>query len=536
MAGYKETPRQKMIAMMYLVLTALLALNVSKEMLDAFIVVNDSIELTNENFAQKLTETYDAFEKQYQINQNKVEPYWNKANEAKKLSDEMVEYINQLKYELIAATEKIPIDSARIIPVGSLKNKEDYSTTTNFFMGDSEDGSKGKGKELKQRIDDYRAKLMNLIDPKDQDKIKLGLKTDGKYHDANGMKQNWIQYNFFHTILAADVTIINKIITEVYNSEFDIVNFLLSDIDAVDFKYDKIDARVLPKTNYVFQGDEYEAEIIVAAYDTKQNPEVYYAEGVSELPVSQKDRARSIAGQSGMVKLKFPAQSLGLKKFAGFVSVKNGVGDINNYPFSDEYFVAEPSLTVSAIKMNVFYIGVDNPVAISVPGIPDESIEASISVGTLKRDPTSKTWVITVPSGQKETVISVDAMVDGKKKSMGSKTYRIKKLPDPIALIANKNDGPINRNLLVEAGAIIPKMPSDFEFDLNYKVMSFKMTMLLRGTEIWSDQSSDNKLTNDMINNIRSANKGQKIWFENIIVRGPDNIDRQLAPIVLTIN
>ena len=133
-------------------------------------------------------------------------------------------------------------------------------------------------------------------------------------------------------------------------------------------------------------------------------------------------------------------------------------------------------------------------------------------------------------------MISVNALVDGKKKSMGSKTYRIKKLPDPIALIANKNEGLINRNILVEAGAIVPKMPSDFEFDLNYKVISFKMTMLLRGTEIWSDQSSNNRLTIDMINNIRSANKGQKIWFENIIARGPDNLDRQLAPIILTIN
>jgi gliding motility-associated protein GldM len=536
MAGYKETPRQKMIAMMYLVLTALLALNVSKEMLDAFIVVNDSVELTNENFAQKLTETYGAFEKQYQINQNKVEPYWEKAKTAQTLSKEMVDYINQLKYELISITEKIPIDSAKVIPVGRLKNKEDYSTTTNFFMGDSEDGSKGKGKELLQKILEYRKNMLNLVDEKSRDKIRLGLQTDGKYHDASGLPQNWIQYNFFHTILAADITIINKIITEVYNAEFDVVNFLLDDIDAVDFKYDRIDARVLPKTNYVFQGDEYQAEIIVAAYDTKQNPEVYYAEGVSELPVSQKDRARSIAGQDGMVQLKFPTQSLGPKKYAGFVSVKNGVGEINYYPFSNEYFVAEPSLTVSAMKMNVFYIGVDNPVQISVPGIPEESIAPSISVGTLKRDPDGKDWIVTVPSGQKEVVISVEAQIDGKKKSMGSKTYRIKKLPDPVALIANKNEGLINRNILVAAGTIIPKMPDDFEFDLNYKIISFKMTMQLRGTEIWSDQASNNRLTESMMNNIKSANRGQKIWFENIIARGPDNIDRQLAPIILTIN
>jgi gliding motility-associated protein GldM len=403
-------------------------------------------------------------------------------------------------------------------------------------MGDSEDGSKGKGKELLQKIVDYRKNMMNLLNEKDWEKVRLGLQTNGKYHDASGLPQNWIQYNFFHTMLAADITIINKIITEVYNAEFDIVNFLLDDIDAEDFKYDKIDAKVLPKTNYVFQGDEYQAEIIVAAYDTKQNPDVYLMDGVDSLPVSQIGRARTIEGEKGKVKLKLPAQSLGLKKFAGIIRVKSGVGDVNNYFFNDEYFVAEPSLTVSAMKMNVFYIGVDNPVDISVPGVPDESIVPSISIGTLKRDPSSKNWIVTVPSGQKETVISVEAQIDGKKKGMGNKKFRIKKLPDPIALIANKNEGLINRNILVAAGAIIPKMPDDFEFDLNYKIMSFKMTMQLRGTEVWSDQSSSNRLTDNMMNNIRSANRGQKIWFENIIARGPDNIDRQLAPIILTIN
>jgi gliding motility-associated protein GldM len=535
MAGYKETPRQKMIAMMYLVLTALLALNVSKEMLNAFIVVNESVELTNKNFNQKLKEAYDAFELKYQNNQNKVRPFWEKAKQARAYSKELVDYIDQIKWELIARAEKISIDSAKKLKVADLKNKDDYDTPTNYFMKDSEDGSKGEGKELKRRIDEFKQNMLNLLDPEDRDKIKLGLKTDGVYHDADGMKQNWIQYNFYHTIMAADMAILNKIITEVYNAEFDIVNFLYSDIDAADFKYDKVEAKILPKTNYVFQGDKYEAEVIVAAYDTKQNPEVYIMEGVDSLPESEISRAKKLNGENGMVKIEMSGDQVGVKKFAGLIRVKSGVGDINTYFFHDEYIVAEPSLTVSAKKMNVFYIGVDNPVAISVPGVAEESIKPSISVGTLKRDPESKDWLVTVPGGKRETVISVKAVIDGKERDMGSKKFRIKKVPSPVALIANTNEGLINRNILVAAGAIIPKMPEDFEFDLNYKIMSFKMT-LQRGLDTWSRKSNNARLTEDMVRQIKSANRGQKVWFENIIARGPDNIDRQLAPIILTIN
>jgi len=535
MAGYKETPRQKMIAMMYLVLTALLALNVSKEMLDAFIVVNESVELTNENFNQKLEETYVVFENKYQNNQNKVKPYWDKAVQAKSLSNEMVTYIENIKWELISRTEKITVDSAKTVSVAEMKNKDDYDTPTNYFMRDSEDGSKGEGKELKRRIDEYRQQMLNLLDPEDRDRIKLGLQTDGQYQDVDGLELNWIQYNFFHTIMAADITILNKIITELYNAEFDVINFLLDDIDAEDFKYDKIEAKILPKTNYIFLGDEYEAEIIVAAYDTKQNPEVFLMQGVDSLPESEISRATPIEGEDGMVRISLPGESVGIKNYAGVVRVKGGVGDVNTYYFNEEYVVAEPSLNVSAKKMNVFYMGVDNPVAISVPGIVEESIIPSISIGTLERDTESDDWIVTVPQGQRETVINVMANVDGQQRDMGSKTFRIKKLPDPVALIANKNEGMVNRNILVAAGAIIPKMPDDFEFDLSYRITSFKMT-LQRGLEVWSDKSSNNRLTEDMIRQITSANRGQKVWFENIIARGPDNIDRPLAPIILTIN
>ncbi|NCA84803.1 MAG: gliding motility protein GldM [Clostridia bacterium] len=539
MAEYKETPRQKMIAMMYLVLTALLALNVSKEMLDAFVVVNESVELTNENFANKIDDTYLAFNKKYSNDPVKVKPYLDKAQQAKQMSGEMVAYITNLKYELIARTEKIPVDSARISKLGKLKNKDDYDTPTNFFMGDSEDGSKGYGSELKNKIDSYRQNMHELLSADERTMVKLGLKTDGKYEDANGERLNWVQYNFYHTILAADVAILNKIISEVYNAEFDIVNFLLDAVDAKDFKYDVIDAKVLPQKDYVFIGDEYKAEVIVAAYSTTQNPEVFLRMGVDSLPISQLSSARSIEGKGGKVKFTIPASSEGVQKYAGVIRVKSGTGTIQDYFFRNEFTVGRPATTISATKMNVFYIGVDNPVDISVPGVPIDQTRAEISYGTLKRNPQDDSWVVQVAKaptqGKNLVTISVFMQEGGKTKKMGETVFRLKNVPDPIAKIANQTEGNISKTALKYSSTIVAKMPDDFDFDLTFRVTSFDM-VYTRGETVMRETATGGNFTEKMLQYIDNARTGQRVTFEKIIARGPDGTDRHLNPINLTIN
>jgi gliding motility-associated protein GldM len=266
MAG-NQSPRQKLMGIMYLVFMALLALNVSKDVLNAFSVVNVSVLLTNENYARKLKDVYTAFEKDYNLNQNEVGPFWSKAKEAKQFSAEMVKYIEDLRDELISKTENISLDSARKTPLSKLNRKDDYTFPTNFLIGSSEDGSKGRSGELKKKIIEYRGNMLNLIDPKYWDQLKLGLETEGEYINTSGQKQGWEDHYFYDIPLAADIPILNKFITEVYNAELEVVNSLIYAISADDFKYDKIEAKVLPKTNYLFTGDPYEAEVIVAAYE-----------------------------------------------------------------------------------------------------------------------------------------------------------------------------------------------------------------------------------------------------------------------------
>ncbi len=535
MAGYKETQRQKMIAMMYLVLIALLALNVSKDVINAFIVVDENIIESNENLSQKLQDIYVNFEKNYQLNQIKVQPFWKKAEEAKLLSAEMIKYINNVRYELISKTEGISLDSAKNTSVRELKKKDNYTIPTNYFLGKSDDGSDGVAKKLKDKINEYRQKMLKLVDPKNIDNVNLGLITDGTYYNADGAEQNWETHFFYNTILAADIPILNKIISDIYNSEFDVVNLLHKSIGQEDFKFDRIEAKVLPKSNFVFTGDEYYAEIIVAAYDTTQSPEVYLLHGSDYLPITQYKQATLLDSKHGKIIINFPAGSEGTKKYAGFVRAKTGNGIVNYYHFNSEYVVAKPSYTISAKKMNVFYTGVNNPVSISISGIPKENLTTSISCGTLKRDPFGDDWIVNIPPDFTEAIINISANIDGVKRKLGSKKFRVKRLPDPIATIANKNSGVIDREIMIAAATLSPKMPDDFEFDYPFVISSFTMA-IQRGFRVYHFDSNNFYLTDEMTDQIKRANRGQNIVFENIVARDPDGIERTLSPIVLTIN
>ena len=335
MAGYKETPRQKMIGMMYLVLTALLALNVSKQMLDAFIVVNETMENTNTNFNKKLDNTIAKFKIQYQMNPNKVGPYWERAVKARKLSEGLANYIDSCKYTVVSKTEKIPYQNAKTLSLADCDKKENYDMPTNFFIGNSQDGSGGEARVLKNRIEAYKKQMVALLDPKYQGTMKIGLVTEGKFKDSYGEAQNWEMHNFYHTILAATVTILNQMKADVYNTEFDIVNNLYAEVSAEDWKFDAIRAKVIPKSSYVFIGDEYSAEILVAAYDTKANPNVRYVLGSDTLTPANFKNATPLQGEDGVVTLKLGGSQEGLKKFAGIIKILSPTGDTMVIHFHD---------------------------------------------------------------------------------------------------------------------------------------------------------------------------------------------------------
>ena len=533
MAGYKETPRQKMIAMMYLVLTALLALNVSKQILDAFVVVNESIELTNDNFSRKLDNTYAKFKIQYQLNPNKVGPYWDKAQVAHKLATDLNKYVDSIHVAIVKLTDGYDTwQEAKAVQLKDVKRKDSYDRTTTFFIGTSHDGSSGEARVMRDKIEVFKKKILDLVDPKYRNSIKIGLDTKGPFYDMDGTSQPWEMHQFYRTILAADVTILNKIKAEVYNAEFDVTNHLFSEVSAEDWKFDEIKAKVIAKSKYVFLGEEYQADILVAAYDSKSNPNVRYVLGSDTLLASNFKNATPLEGDQGKVTLKLAGSSEGLKKFAGIIKIVKPTGDTMVFHFKDEFIVAKPGLTISPTKMNVFYIGVENPVDISVPGGPEKVVPV-ISAGRIRAE--GKAWIVSdLPKGTKEAVVSVNAVFAGKSKAMGSMTFRLKRVPDPVAKVAGKSDGFISKSLLLASPYLVPEMPVGFDFDLKYVVTSFTYVSEVSG-DIISLKVVGNRLTPEIIKMINDAKKNKRVWFEDINVKGPDG-DRTIASIGLKIN
>ena len=529
MAGYKETPRQKMISMMYLVLTAMLALNVSVEILNAFTTVNESVEQSNTTLKRRIDETYGKFDQQYAINEAKVKDSWNKAQQLKRLSNSLIDYIDSLKFEVTSKTEKCSMEEAKKTPLYQLKSKDNFDIPTDYFINAHHADS------IKQKIENYKSAVQQLLPEKIRNSHNLGLITEGNFYNANGEKEDWITHNFHHTVLAADVALLNKLVMDVQNTEYDIVNYLYSSLSEENFKFDKIDVKIIPKSNYLFVGDNYEADVLVVAYDTTQSPTAYIREGADKISTNEMRSATSFSAKKsdGAVHISIPARSEGIHKFAGLLQIAAPDGGINTYYFNDDFIVAKPYMTVSASKMNVFYAGVDNPVSISVPGFGNTQITPSISAGTIRRS--GNEWVVNVPASVKTTVITVNINDKGTNMKMGSTEYRVKKVPSPTPTITNINSGNISSNAMIAAGAIIPQMPEDFEFDYNFQITSFEFIGTQRGGDLFDKKTNGNILTPEMKNFIKNARNGDKIWIENITAKSPDGITRKLSNISLQI-
>jgi gliding motility-associated protein GldM len=529
-----ETPRQRMISMMYLVLTALLALNVSADVLNSFIVVNDGIVATNTIFSQKVEASYSLFEAAMAENPEKVGPGFEKAKQVKEYASNMVEYIENLKAELIAITEGVSVEQARNMSASELKRRDNYDIPTTFLIGqDQTTGKGGRANLLKMEIIKFKEDIISVLDENSRSKVNLGLNVEDMVSSLDkNVIRTWEIGSFYKIVQIACVAILNKLILEVRNSEADVVAQLYADVDAGDFKFNKISAKVVPKSNFVITGGEFEAEIFVAAYDTLTTPEVIIGSGVDSVTMKVLGTPQTLEGEGGVVKYKTTAGGIGVQTYGGVINVPLPTGGVKSYPFKGEYVVAAPTATVSADKMNVFYIGVDNPVSISVPGIPNDKVRPSITNGRMNSTSSGK-YNVRVESGN-EATINVSADMDGQMRSMGTFKFRVRRVPDPVPYIANVREGNIPKGNLVANPIIIPRM-ENFEFDLHFTIISYRFIITQPGGDIIERDGSGGRLTQEMINYINNARRGTRCYIENIRVQGPDGAARNVAPISLRI-
>jgi gliding motility-associated protein GldM len=544
MARPKETPRQKMIGMMYLVLMAMLALNVSKDVLDAFVLVDEGLTVTTENFAQKNAVYYQEFDRAAAENPVKAGPWQQKALEVKRRADELHNYIQELKVEIVKYADGEDADAVEGNEVHSAKirRNDDKDKPAEIMIGPDEGG---KANDLKVAIEELREYLLTLVSEENEsvrESIESSLNTED-HLDPAGEKHSWQQAFFAHNPLVAVIALMSKLQSDVRNAESETLNYLYSQIDAGSFKFNLIEPVIIPKSNHVIRGNEFVASVFMAAFDTTQEPTVYIGEYDSTIAddgtieysmVGQRGRDYDtvpVTGGKGVYKVK--TASLGEKKWGGIISLKRMDGSFTNKPFTSSYLVAEPALVVSPTEMNVFYLAVDNPVEISVPGYPANSIRASINNGRITGSGTRYT---VLPTREGSANVSVSVLVDGQRKSMGSKPFRVEKVPDPFPTVAGKRAGTIRRSDVLAEIGLKAEMPEWFKFGgVSYKITSYEFTAVVGGFDKVIQVSND-QFPSEVRQVIRSqVRANSRIYFNDITAVGPDGSTRTLPTLSVKI-
>jgi gliding motility-associated protein GldM len=345
----------------------------------------------------------------------------------------------------------------------------------------------------------------------------IGLDVNAKFKNANGAPETWESHYFENVIFAASVTLLNKIIGEVRNTESAILQYTLTSISRDDFKFSDVQAKVIPKSQIVFQGEPYEAEVIVAAYDSKQPIEAFYRSGTGVLP--SKQGAQSVKGMEGVAPLKFSTNQVGDFNYTGFVEMIGPDGLPRTYNFADRYTVMAPSATVAADKMNVIYAGIDNPVSVSA-SVSAEKVDISLSAGTKTKTGPGK-YNINVPTSLEGRMLTVNILAEdaGKQKVMGTNEFRVKRVPDPIAVLGGDSKGKqISKAELLANPFIKADMGFDFVYDLRWTVNSYQVTFTVKGIEEAPIICNNRQFSDAIKNKINSASPGTIIWFEDIKV------------------
>lgn len=544
----KETPRQKMIGMMYLVLMAMLALNVSNEVLNAFTVLDEGLGKTKHSIEETNDILIANFKREYDLNEQKVETWYFLAQEVKNRADSLVNFIDDRKIDILVAASE---DTATIFAHGHLsmddiKGKDKTDAPAIVMIGDANDKA---GSVLKENVSEYKDFLLNkVLSPTAtkglRNSIEKSLETSDRI--VHGETTDWARSRFEHLPQSGVLSIMTGIQINIRNAEAEALKYLYNKIDEGTFKFTNLDATVIPNSNYIIKGNNYAAEVFIAARDSTATPRIHVTESrnpydsvESEIPgkyvyhlkpnLSYKTiEANKLTGKAVYT---MPGTGIGPRYWGGIIELIGPAGDTVRKPFKRSYMVAEGSVTVAPTKMNVFYVGVDNPVDVSVAGVKPEDISVGITNGKIRKRGNS---YIVNPRRPGNSYVTVSANIDGNKRQMGRKEFRVKRVPDPVGKVNGIKGGGIAKQVLLAQVGVAADL-ENFDFDLQFRVTQFTVSASLQGFR--RDAVSKNyKFTKEQKAIIQSLSKGQRLYIEDIKAVGPDGSTRSLPAIALLLN
>lgn len=545
-----------MIGMMYLVLTALLALNVSVEVLDAFTTVNDGLENTYTSVDNKIKDYYNTFEQQYDKQPEKTAELWGKAQEIRTKTDEFINFIERdIKLALLLQNNGVTeeelfnpekeeeavisdMDAANFeknrrvfhkINFDNLAGKDKHDAVTAFMI------EQGNAEILRKKIEDYRQYVIAALDSVGISNFDdhVGLITNGEYFAGSGEPLTWEMKNFNHVIIPAAISILNEIVGEVQTTEYDAISELYKNIGASDFKFNTLEAKVFPKTTYVLKGQDYEADVFIVASDDTKEFDAKYAQGVKDFSKASANAIKKVSSQKGIVKIKVPTNAEGEQSLAGVIEMKNPItGEIEPYPFQTSYTVAPPSANVTPTKMNVMYRGLENPIAISAPGFTANQINVEVTNGELVNN--NGEYFVKPGNESNETTVTVSTTIDGKKVILDNCNFRLKRTPDPVPVLNGRTNDKFTKEEILATGGFVLTMP-DFDFEgYNSEVIAYDVSTIVAGYLKPIKGIKGRKFNKEVEELIKGARRGQRINIENIRVKSPDGEERVLnTPIVI---
>lgn len=501
-----ETPRQRMIGMMYLVLTAMLALNVSADVLEAFTKVQTGLTSTINNLNKKNTELYNEIEMAYQLNQIKVRPVRDKSLKLRKQAQELIYYIETLKKQMAVLADGENGDPYRL------------EAKDNLDIGGQVMLLERKGEELKDKINLLRENAVNSIIKKDS-VFRLTIENRLDTRDprpVDGEFKSWEASKFEGIPLVAVMTMLSMYQSDILSVESDMLHYLYSSIDAESFKFNKLQALVIPESKYVLKGESFKARILLAAMDTTQRPQILV-------------NGREIGYQGDFGYYVQPAVQSGNQRINGVIHFQTSSGSIMPYEFETNYVVADPAVVISPTKMNVLYVGVDNPVSVAVPGIPLNEIDAQVMNGSIQRV-SDGNYIVRPRVAGKMCTVSVSGNIQGQKKELQLCQFRVKEVPDPVAKVNDMRGGSIRKNVLLAIGQVDAVM-ENFDFDMKFTVESFNVYAVVDGYVQEERKSDKGRFSAAQQKLIGKLKRNQAVTIEDIIVRGTDGTTRKLPPI-----
>lgn len=497
MAGGKLSPRQKMINMMYLIFIAMMALNMSKEVLSAFGLLNERLtesnaaaEARNVAFMENLSAK--AMEQPEQYGTVKQ-----KADQINALSDEFNTYIESLKTGMMGTIKPEDVDNYEV------QDRPDY-LDQKLFNGDkySKDGQ-----EFLDQINKYKNGVLAIIgdDPRFQN---IAADVSKKFsvepvENKDGIKVEWLRYHFEGFPMVASRTKLTQMQSDIKTAENEVLSTMLAGQQAAALSFTQYNTLLEASKSAFYAGDQFEGAIVLGRKDPNTRPNRV------ELTLDGRPLTEDqYSIENGKVMLKIGAGNPGDHKIEGnLIFVEDGKDTEVPVNLSFATITKPNAAVIAADKMNVVYRGVENPMTISIPGIADNNVTAS-APGLSKLS--GSKYIMRPGTGREVTITASGILPDGQRVSSNS-VFRIKDIPAPVGAIRGET-GIVRMQRGGLEISTVSAVLQDFDFELNINVtgFSFKVpgqpTMRVNGTKL--DAAAKNAL--------RRAGRGETVQIFDI--------------------